>query len=253
MGNNEKPGEIQKREHDFTTLHKKVDAYGWSGSVAVQFHVDSNGDLQVSLTNATIEKTNGAAAGTLGILGGGKYEASPSALADGNFGLFLLDINRLLMTSNQGNVANDAADAGNPVKIGGKASTAVPTAVTLNDRVNAWFDLNGRQVVRQDHQTRSDTYTATGNGTTVDVSTNPLKNFSIQVKSTGTTATAWDMRLEGSLDGTNFSQIIAHTNADTDGFVKFASNSPILYFRSRCAGITLGLATNIVVTILGTN
>lgn len=46
-----------------------------------------------------------------------------------------------------GNVAHDDGDSGKPVKIGGKAATGVPTAVADADRVNAWFDENGRQVV----------------------------------------------------------------------------------------------------------
>ncbi len=43
-----------------------------------------------------------------------------------------------------GDAAHDAVDAGNPVKIGGRARAAKPTAVGENDRVDAWFDLNGR-------------------------------------------------------------------------------------------------------------
>jgi hypothetical protein len=48
-----------------------------------------------------------------------------------------------------GDVAHDAADAGEPVKIGGKALDlgATPTAVTANDRTNASFLRNGVQVV----------------------------------------------------------------------------------------------------------
>ncbi len=39
-------------------------------------------------------------------------------------------------------------DAGNPLPIGGYASTATPTAVSADgDRVKAWFDLNGRQAI----------------------------------------------------------------------------------------------------------
>jgi hypothetical protein len=46
----------------------------------------------------------------------------------------------------QGNVAHDAADAGNPVKVGGKANAAAPTDVSANnDRVDAWFLRNGAQ------------------------------------------------------------------------------------------------------------
>jgi hypothetical protein len=50
-----------------------------------------------------------------------------------------------------GEVAHDAADSGNPVKMGGKAltNTVVPTAVSATgDRVNAWFDMNGAQISR---------------------------------------------------------------------------------------------------------
>lgn len=46
-----------------------------------------------------------------------------------------------------GDVAHDAADSGNPVKVGGKARTTNPTAVADADRVDATFDDIGRQVV----------------------------------------------------------------------------------------------------------
>lgn len=46
-----------------------------------------------------------------------------------------------------GNVANDGVDAGAPVKIGGKANSAAPTAVSAGDRVDGWFSLAGRPVV----------------------------------------------------------------------------------------------------------
>jgi hypothetical protein len=48
-----------------------------------------------------------------------------------------------------GNVAHDAADSGNPVKIGGKATTSEPAAVSANnDRVDAYFDDKGYQHVK---------------------------------------------------------------------------------------------------------
>lgn len=46
-----------------------------------------------------------------------------------------------------GAVAHDAVDSGNPVKIGGLASSAAPTAVATGDRVNSWHDQFGRTVV----------------------------------------------------------------------------------------------------------
>ena len=49
----------------------------------------------------------------------------------------------------QGNVANDAADgAGNPVKVGGRATNIIPTAVANNDRTHFYADLVGRQLVK---------------------------------------------------------------------------------------------------------
>lgn len=108
--------------------------------------------------------------------------------------------------------------------------------------------------------TRSDTYTGAANGTTVDVSTKPCSKFSLQVKGTGAAATAWNVILEGSLDGTTFTQIMQHATsgnnppfgAQADGSTMWVETGPFLYFRSRSAAtLTLGSATNIVVTIAG--
>lgn len=55
-----------------------------------------------------------------------------------------------------GDVAHDAADAGNPIKIGGRAQTdgtTAPSAVSAtNDRVNAFFDTQGFQHVKDHSQ-----------------------------------------------------------------------------------------------------
>lgn len=98
---------------------------------------------------------------------------------------------------------------------------------------------------------RNDTYTATGNGTTVTVNAG-LKNFAIQVVQTGT-ITAWDVRIEGALDGTNFTQILQHTNVTGSGVTLFtgAAASPCTSFRSRCAGLTKGAGTNVIAYIVG--
>lgn len=47
-----------------------------------------------------------------------------------------------------GNVAHDAADSGNPLKVGGRARTSNITAVANNDRVDMIADRLGRQVVQ---------------------------------------------------------------------------------------------------------
>ncbi len=107
--------------------------------------------------------------------------------------------------------------------------------------------------VKATYQTRSDTYTAAASGTTVSVATTPLSSYSVQVTGTGAAASAWDVRLEGSLDNVVFTQILQHLNTTGDGVLLFtgANLFPALYVRSRCASITLGSATNIVVRILG--
>jgi hypothetical protein len=47
----------------------------------------------------------------------------------------------------QATVAHDAADSGDPLKVGGKAVSAEPTAVTANDRANFITDLVGKHIV----------------------------------------------------------------------------------------------------------
>lgn len=46
-----------------------------------------------------------------------------------------------------GDVANAATDSGNPVKIGGIYNSTNPTSVSSGQRVNAWFDKSGKQIV----------------------------------------------------------------------------------------------------------
>ncbi len=105
--------------------------------------------------------------------------------------------------------------------------------------------------------TRADTYASTANGTQVDVSAKPCSKFSLQVKGTGAAPTAWNVLLEGSLDGTNYTTIVQHSSANplganADGSTVWTEAGPFLYFRSRSAAtLTLGSATNIVCTIAG--
>lgn len=42
-----------------------------------------------------------------------------------------------------GDVAHDAADSGNPIKVGAKATSGAPAAITAADRSNLWTDLLG--------------------------------------------------------------------------------------------------------------
>ena len=53
------------------------------------------------------------------------------------------------LTTPGGNVAHDAADSGNPVKVGAKATSALPAEVANADRADLVTDLNGRLLTGQ--------------------------------------------------------------------------------------------------------
>lgn len=100
---------------------------------------------------------------------------------------------------------------------------------------------------------RTDNFTTTGTGVVVDAANIPVKSYSVQVTSVGLAASSWDVRLEGSLDGIKYTQILQHTTASGDGAVVYsgASMAPSTFFRSRVAGLLLGTATSINVSIIG--
>ena len=61
-----------------------------------------------------------------------------------------------------GDVAADSPDSGDPVKVGGRADSTVPTAVTADeDRVDGWFDLSGRFITQSDWPDDPETVTGT--------------------------------------------------------------------------------------------
>lgn len=77
--------------------------------------------------------------------------AAATSGTDGDYQPLITDTNGRLHVVNSagvaGDVAHDAADSGNPVKVGGVARQTNPTAVADADRVNATYDDLGRQVV----------------------------------------------------------------------------------------------------------
>lgn len=93
---------------------------------------------------------------------GGIFRSSDPSYGDGEVAAFRFTTDGKLMVDTEltvdgatlvvnnmavfGDVAHDAVDSGNPLKIGGKASSSAPSAVADGDRVNAYFDLNGRLV-----------------------------------------------------------------------------------------------------------
>ena len=103
-------------------------------------------------------------------------------------------------------------------------------------------------------ETRTDNFSVAGNGVTVDTSLRPLSVFSLGVDGVGGTPTAWQVVLEGSLDGTKWSTILTHTQLSPGLGLTISSGSnrdPSLFMRSRCVSVILGSASAIKTTILG--
>jgi hypothetical protein len=98
-----------------------------------------------------------------------------------------------------------------------------------------------------------DTYVAAADGVAIAHAVG-IKCYGLSVVATGA-VTSWDVRLEVSVDGTNFTQVIQHTQADGTGVAKWNPATiplaPGLAFRSRCAAIVLGAGTNVIVDIVG--
>jgi len=101
--------------------------------------------------------------------------------------------------------------------------------------------------------TRSDTFTTTDVGTTVDASTFIARSYAIQVKGTGAPATSWTVQLEVSLDNVNFTSVMIHTNNVGDGMILLSGANfyPAAYFHVHVSSLVLGPATNIVTNIVG--
>jgi hypothetical protein len=80
----------------------------------------------------------------------GVTESSPTTVTDGDMGIIAIDSNRRVkvrVSASDLDIDHDAADSGQPVKIGGRSITTFPTAVANNDRTNGHFTTLGQQLV----------------------------------------------------------------------------------------------------------
>lgn len=136
-----------------------------------------------------------------------------------------------------------------------RATTALPTyTFTRMDTRDIGVNVVGAPNVVPFFDSTADIYTDSGLGGGIDITSGPEHIFAIQVTGVDDVADAWDVRLEGSLDGVNFTELIKHTESDGNGVTKFlaAGFVPIVfYFRSRCDSVTLGGASAIQARILG--
>lgn len=128
----------------------------WNGTSFDRVRGDTTNGIDVDVTRVAGGSIAHDGVGTTQnplLVGGYASAAAPADVsADGDATrLWLL---RSGATVVSGDVADDGADAGLPIKIGGKALTnsSVKTAVSATgDRVNAWFDMNGALMVKQRH------------------------------------------------------------------------------------------------------
>ena len=96
---------------------------------------------------ATNDRVNAVFTTTGGLLAAGVDGAVPRDIAVNASGQLEVDIAAQqtgdVLTEPKGNVAHNAVDSGNPIKIGGKATTTPPGGVANNDRVDASYTVFG--------------------------------------------------------------------------------------------------------------
>lgn len=110
-----------------------------------------------------------------------------------------------------GNVASDAVDSGNPIKIGGVANLDEPTAVAALDRVDAWFDLHGRQVCLLGHGDPEPPVTANGSAAGVSVIAAPGASVSLHI-------------CKGSIHNSAAAEAIVSLRDGAAGTIRFTAN-----------------------------
>jgi hypothetical protein len=160
------------------------------------------------------------------------YGTSPGAVSVQGVNAFVTNTVTVsgTVTANQGtppwlvggDVASGSADSGNPVKIGGIAAglTANPTPVTVGQRVNAYVDKVGRQIVAGSPRAlKVSTYTTltTTTETTIIGATVSAFNdlYSLIITNSSATATFVDIR---NTTGGAVVMTIAAPAGDTRGF-----------------------------------
>jgi hypothetical protein len=136
----------------------------WVEANQVGLSVDLSGNLRTSTTIAANSSVNVAQiAGTATTVNNGTAGAGTQrvTIASDSTGTTIVTQATAANLNAQvvGNVANAAADSGNPVKIGGVGRTTNPTAVTDGQRVDASFDKIGKQLVAMAPRERKPTNT----------------------------------------------------------------------------------------------
>jgi hypothetical protein len=100
---------------------------------------------------------------------------------------------------------------------------------------------------------QADTFTTTGNGTAVDTLDAPSNYYALVVKIV-TGAPTWTVVLEGSMDLTNFTTILTHTNVTPGNkVIQWSADAiprPCRYLRNRCSAYS-GASSSIQANFIG--
>lgn len=84
----------------------------------------------------------------------------------------------------------------------------------------------------------------------------PVKFYSLQVRGSTGTVTAWDVRLEISIDGVNFSPVVSHQTTDGNGAIKTSTSAPYgfpaTFMRIRTNSIDTSTVKSLVINAIGT-
>jgi filamentous hemagglutinin len=203
------------------------------------------------ISDITTSVTPGTAAGNLG-------KAEDAAHSSGDTGTMMLGVRNTTMsdiTDADGDYSPIATSRSGAIAVSGYSvndNDLLPIAVESTGAVDVF--LSGGTATISGTVTLA--YTVAGTDFTAAVSASSafapgVKYHSLQVTKTGA-VTSWDVRLEGSLDGTTFTQLVQHTNVSGDGVTVAGAAPPFVvnYVRLRCAAIVLGGGTKITAVLL---
>ena len=122
----------------------------WTGIGSVRLNPGSIEVYQTTTADMQVRSTEyGASSGLPNFYSNvaGVYEIPTVTIGDPATAVIMSVANSAALIT--GDELHDIADAGGPVKIGGRAGSVLFTAVSaINDRTDSFFDLNGRQVTR---------------------------------------------------------------------------------------------------------
>jgi hypothetical protein len=198
----------------------------------------------------------------------GVYEPSPTSVTADDMGIIGIDQNRRVRVSVDAStldVAHDASDSGNPVKVGGKAQNAFGTAVANGDRTDAKFTLLGQQIVAYidpaQFVTKQVEATATQTGTTIwdPTSGKKIAVTGYEIGTGGTTAalvTIWfgdnaDTSFTQGSDQVLFRGVLTPTSTSTPGAISNFTHPVFCNTADRELHYTTSAGITIYITVYG--